>query len=279
MRRHGLALSGRTPWRRRLRRMLLGIRRWIGLPAAHPDFSAEQSRLVGTTQPGPGPHATGLREDRTPVDPQCRPRQGRLGDCWVMASLLAIHEQAPGALLDRLTIREDGTAEVRLGASSSMTRILVDRWMPVDSRGRWVYATQSGDGPGWVGLFEKALAAHLSGSYGMLARGIGRSGLRAITGEQVRLHVLLPSTARIRSMLGDGRAVLASTHPLSPLVRGPQGPFPANHVMVVVGADPVTGTVQLRNPWRPDDVLVVPRGTFRRAFLSMDVTASLREWS
>jgi hypothetical protein len=54
------------------------------------------------------------------------------------------------------------------------------------------------------------------------------------------------------------------------------GPLPPNHVFAVVGADPAGGHVQLRNPVRPADVLVLDARSFRRGFLSVDVSAPLR---
>lgn len=214
------------------------------------------------------------------LDLSLRPRQGRLGDCWVMASLLALHSTAPHALG---RIIGDACASDRADASAPLTVRLGDgtlvpvtRTMPVDAQGRWVYATQSGhgrtSGPGWAGAVEKALAVHLAGSYGWLARGLGRFGLQALTGARCRTHILLPSSSQLEAWTRTGHAVLASTHPLSGLVTTAHGPVPTNHVMAVVGADPVSGHVHLRNPWRPDDVLTVDRRTFRRGFLSVDRT-------
>lgn len=260
--RHGDAPCGRTPWRRRLRDLLHRGRAVAAAPRPGP---------LGPVRPDLGPHARALRADTTRIDLAARPRQGRLGDCWVMAALLAVHDRAPALLEDALELRPDGTALVRLAGA----QVHVDRRMPVDGAGRWVYATQSGAGPGWPGLMEKALAAHLAGSYRLVARGFGRFGLQALVRTRVRTLLLLPSAARLERMLAQRRAVLASTHPLSPLVRGPHGRLPPNHVMVVVGADAATGHVRLRNPWRPDDVLVLDRRSFRRGFLSLDVTEPL----
>ncbi|MFC0673451.1 C2 family cysteine protease [Brachybacterium hainanense] len=268
--RHGVAPTGRTPWRRRVRDLLLSAERVL-LRRSAPAVPEDPAGREAAARPAPGPHMHGWRPDATPLDLSRRPRQGRLGDCWVMASLLGVHAQAPQLLESALVDAGEGRWHVRLAAAV----ITVDREMPVDARGRWVYATQSGQGPGWAGLFEKAFAAHLAGSYRLVARGFGRSGLAALTGVRVRTLVLLPSPRRIRDLLAEGRAVLASTHPLSPLVTVPGGRLPANHVMAVVGADPVTGTITLRNPWRPDEVLVLPRSVLRRGFISLDVTAPL----
>ena len=280
--RHGAGPSGRVPWRRRLHGLVGALRGRLGLVPADGlaedpqagDPSPRDAPGVGhgrPVMPGLGPHAHGFREDAARIDLAARPRQGRLGDCWVIAAMLAVHEQAPERIAAALQPCGDGTYRVVLPAGE----VDVDRRMPVDAAGRWVYATQSGSGPGWPGLIEKALAAHLAGSYGFLARGLGRYGLRALTGTRPRMHLLLPGSARISELLGEGRAVLASTHPLSPLVRGPHGRLPADHVMAVVGADAASGHVHLRNPWRPDELLVLDRRSFRRGFLSLDVSGPL----
>ena len=72
------------------------------------------------------------------------------------------------------------------------------------------------------------------------------------------------------------RAIAASTHPLSPRVPTSAGPLPRNHVFAVVGADARSGHVLLRNPVRPEQVLTLDARSFRRGFLSLDVTAPLR---
>lgn len=221
------------------------------------------------------PAGARFREDGTPLDLRARPRQGQIGDCWVIAALLAVHEASPESaarLLDPLPGPNVVPTAVLL--RGGRVRVPVDRAMPADAAGRWIGATQSGGGPGWAGLVEKAAALEVAGSYRWLARGLGRYGLQLLTGAPVRTHLVLPPAAVLDAWIREGRAVLASTHPLSARVATEHGPLPANHVMAVVGADPVTGHVRLRNPWRPDEVLTLDRRRFRRGFLSVDVTAS-----
>ncbi|MDO5662466.1 MAG: C2 family cysteine protease, partial [Brachybacterium sp.] len=179
-----------------------------------------------------------------------------------MAALLAIHEAAPeriGRLLEELP---DGTVRVHLPGRP----VVVDRRMPVDTRGQWVYAHLAGARrpvPGWPGVVEKALAIAHAGSYRWLARGIGRSGLGILTGLRVRTVLRRPSPQQILQWRSEGRAVLTSTHPLSPRWASSAGPLPRMHVFAVVGADEPAGTVALRNPWDPDRVVHVGRRAFR----------------
>ncbi|GAA1491562.1 C2 family cysteine protease [Brachybacterium sacelli] len=224
----------------------------------------------------PGPGATGWRLDTGPLTgPQLlRPRQGRLGDCWVIAPMLAIHETAPERLTNLLSAQDDGTVTVHLPAVSSPIR--VDRHLPVAESGAFVGARRDGAGPGWVGVLEKAIAAHVAGGYGALQRGFARFGLELLLGLRVRTLLRLPSAARIAQWRREGRALTASTHPFSSLVATAHGPLPPSHVFAVVGADPAGGHVHLRNPTRPGRLLVVDARTFRRGFLSLDVTPPLR---
>lgn len=252
-------------WRRRLRELALR-----GTGRRLPGRQSAPAAVL--PRPALGPGASQWVLDRSTLDLSRRPRQGGLGDCWVMAALLAVHEAAPSAARQLLVPAAEGTWAVVLHEHGQEVHVVVDRAMPVTATGRWAYARESGAGPGWAGIVEKAVALHVAGSYRLLARGFGRFGLAVLTGSRVRTRLRLPSAARIDAWVRAGHAVLASTHPASPLIRTAQGPLPRDHVMAVVGADPVTGHVHLRNPWRPDDVLTVDARTFRRGFLSLDRT-------
>lgn len=282
-------MSARRPrvrrWRRLPRALALSGRARVAhlgaVPEAAPVAAPEATpdALPGspeTLQLDPGPHATALREDRGPLAPLrlLRPRQGRLGDCWVMASMLAIHETAPERLGGLITALPSGVVEVRLPAMDAP--IVVDRQMPVDEHGRFLYACRETANPGWAGVLEKAIAAHVAGGYDVLQRGFARFGLELLLGMRVRTLLRLPDAATIVSWRAEGRAIAASTHPLSGRVRTLQGPLPTNHVFAVVGADARTGHVELRNPTRPGRLLRVDARSFRRGFLSADVTPPLR---
>lgn len=239
-------------------------------------FQEREEQSTGLADPPPGPRAVGWRRDSGPLDSPrpLRPQQGQLGDCWVIASMLAIHETAPERLTDLLTVQEDGRVAVRLPAVAEP--IVVDRRMPVGADGTFLYARREGANPGWAGVLEKAVAVHVAGGYGMLQRGFARFGLELLLGERVRTQLRLPSAEQILAWREEGRAIAASTHPLSARVGTAQGPLPPSHVFAVVGADATTGHVLLRNPVRPGRVLRIDARTFRRGFLSVDVTGPLR---
>lgn len=275
-------------WRRTLRALALAGR----ARAAHLGTSPQRqgSAAADPTDPqpstalgaavlhlAPGPHATALREDVGPLAPSSdlrRPRQGRLGDCWMIAPMLAIHETAPQRLRGLLREEADGIVAVHLPGLDEPIR--VDRRLPVDARGEFQYGRRDGANPGWVGVLEKGVAAHVAGGYGMLQRGIARFGFELLLGERVRTQLWLPGAAQIIAWRAEGRAIVASTHPLSSRVATTAGPLPPNHVFAVVGADARSGDVHLRNPVRPAEVLVIDARRFRRGFLSVDVTGPLR---
>lgn len=257
-------------WRRALTtlaRTTGGLRSSIGAPTRTPPAPDDHAL-------SPGPHAVGLTLDTSSWLPAARPRQGRLGDCWVMASMLAVHETAPERLQRLMHLEQDGTITVHLPGAPRPVR--VDRRMPTDATGSFVYGRQDGSGPGWVGVLEKAVALQVAGGYRFLQRGFGRYGLELLLGEPVRTLLVLPSADRIVAWRTEHRAILASTHPLSGRVATAHGQLPANHVFAVVGAEPSSGHVLLRNPVWPGRVLRVDARTFRRGFLSVDVTGPLR---
>lgn len=263
---HGERRPRVRTWRRTLRALALTGRARDAYPGAD---------AQGVLLPGPDPAATALREDLGPLAPArlLRPRQGRLGDCWVMAPMLALHETAPERLRSLLTGESGGIVCVQLPGVPGPLR--VDRRFPVDDRGIFQYGRRDGANPGWVGVLEKAIAGHVAGDYAYLQRGFARFGFELLLGESVHSQLRMPSAAEIIAWRAEGRAVVASTHPFSARVPSTAGPLPRNHVFAVVGADARSGHVHLRNPVRPSTLLVLDARSFRRGFLSVDVTGPL----
>lgn len=225
--------------------------------------------------PDLGPGAAGWREDTGPVHRDGRPRQGALGDCWVVAAMLAVHETSPAHL--RRLVRpgpEPGTVAVHLPGLEEP--LLVDRTLPVDARGRFLYARRDGAGPADVGVLEKAIAAHVAGGYGMLQRGLARYGLQLLLGRAGRMTLRSPGAARVRRWRSQDRPLTASTHPLSGRVRHSGGAFHPNHVYALVGAEPSGGHLLLRDPGDPGRLLRVDARRFRRAVLTVDIGPPLR---
>lgn len=230
-------------------------------------------------RPALGPEASAWREDTGPLHRGSRPRQGALGDCWVVAAMLAIHETSPERLASLVRPGEGqpgedkGIVEVHLPGLDAPLR--VDRTLPVDARGRFLYARRHGANPADIGVLEKAIAGHVAGGYGMLQRGLARYGLQLLLGETGRMTLRSPDAARVRAWQAQGRPMTASTHPLSARVRHSGGAFRPNHVYALVGATP-GGQLLLRDPGSPDRLLRVDAQGFRRAVLTVDIGPPLR---
>jgi hypothetical protein len=105
-------------------------------------------------------------------------RQGELGDCWLMSALGEIALRAPQDLRKMFIYNGDQTWTVRFYVNGQPTYVTVDRYLPTNGAGQFVYANlgQSVNNPKealWVALAEKAYA-QLNASSG-LGRSAGTS--------------------------------------------------------------------------------------------------------
>eukprot|EP00966_Prymnesium_polylepis_P308196 7121994-Prymnesium_polylepis.1 len=100
-------------------------------------------------------------------------RQGALGDCWLLAPLIALAHQQP----DRVRALFEACSDADLRAGRAMLRLFVDgEWrdvvidtlLPCDDQRRPLYCGRAG--AGWPALVEKAFAK-LRGSYAGLEGG------------------------------------------------------------------------------------------------------------
>ncbi len=253
-------------WRRSIEKALTGrVRTRPTRPqgVAGPQVIAVEPAVVGTD----------LRRDTSPWHLEGIPRQGRLGDCWLIAPMLALAVTRRQCLADLLTVEADGIIAVHFPGADAPLR--VDRDMPVDAQGAFSGARVSAGAPGWVGVLEKAAAAQIAGGYRMLQRGFACFGFALLLGTPTRTRLRLPSPAQAQQWAAEGRAMAVSTHPLSGLVRHGERRIAPNHVYALVGGDPQAGTLLLRNPVDPTTVLELDRRTFRLGFLAVDVTQPL----
>ncbi|WP_349827367.1 C2 family cysteine protease [Brevibacterium litoralis] len=230
-------------------------------------------------------------------------RQGRLGDCWFVATLAACEHAAPGFVASLVTRRDDGLVDVRLHTPATRTITVSDR---VPRRHR---AGDRALRPNAASLVEKALAVAMGGDYRNTQGNFAAVALWVLTGRAVLTRPVPRSLDVIARALEEGRPVLAST-----LVR-PGGSFlvpreddPAGAHAVMDGhvyvarrvlrcdedgrtrprrsgpgtAGVVTTRVHLRNPLggkegtgRPGNPrrtdLYLSARQFRRAFLSVDI--------
>jgi hypothetical protein len=119
-------------------------------------------------------------------------QQGRVGDCWLMASLAEVAYRNPGAIRDMFIDNGDGTYTMRLYNGGTADYVTVDKYLPENPSGATVYEHPRGNL--WVALAEKAYAEENAtgwvgsshkgvDSYQALDGGYPQWALSAITGQ------------------------------------------------------------------------------------------------
>ena len=182
--------------------------------------------------------------------------QGELGDCYFIACLGEVAMRDPQQIARMFIDNHDGTFTVRFFNRGKPYYVTVDRYFPVDAKGRFVYENR-GNAPDnannvlWVALAEKALAqlnesgwlttAGKAGENSFLAIGVGgksRNALPLITG-------LATARDGLESIGGftQGELQLANSKKEVPSFLVP------THSYAVVGYDPDRAEVRLFNPW------------------------------
>ena len=87
--------------------------------------------------------------------------QGDVGDCYFMANLAGVARTDPQAIMNMFTDNGDGTYTVRLFLKGQADYVTVDRDLPVNVNGQFVFANSgrlaaSTTNVLWVALAEKA---------------------------------------------------------------------------------------------------------------------------
>jgi hypothetical protein len=155
----------------------------------------------------------------------------------------------------------DGTYTVKMTINGHADYVSVDRFLPVDSNGRFVFANLGGLASStsnvlWVALAEKAYAQfNASGTIGQdgtnsyqgLSGGQGDVAYTQITGLAADYHAFGSSGAAkadIIAKLNAGKVVTYSTvdHPGNTNIVG-------DHLYLITGYDAATDKFQLYNPW------------------------------
>jgi Calpain family cysteine protease/Bacterial pre-peptidase C-terminal domain len=90
-------------------------------------------------------------------------KQGTLDDCYILAGLAATALQAPKIIQDMFIDNGDGTFTVKFYRGGVSDYVTVDRYLPTDSSGRFIYGNLGAianrtDNELWVALAEKAYA-------------------------------------------------------------------------------------------------------------------------
>lgn len=171
--------------------------------------------------------------------------QGKVGDCWCMASMGALADRSPETLEHMFTKNANGTYTVAFGDG---TRETISAEIPRSAA--HVY-----DNAGWPALLEKAIAAR-QGGYDVIGHG-GDAGvaLHWLTGRPVaqfmtKDHSMLDAQA-ISTSLADHDAMVLTIDEGTTLPGMTDRGIVDNHAYTVTDADPAAGTVTLANPHGP----------------------------
>jgi len=199
-------------------------------------------------------------------------RQVNVNDCYWLVALGAVARKNPDRIQDMFTDNGDGTWTVRLYRDGHPEYVTVDRQLPVDADGRFVFANAGGEATFignelWVRLAEKAYAqfneSGWTGQDGTNSyNGIGGAvpagqenhdginfGFAATALTQITNHGTssgptgFASFADVRTAFVGGKAVVFNT-PADP----PRADVSGNHSYVMVGSDAGRQTITLRNP-------------------------------
>lgn len=147
-----------------------------------------------------GPHIS----ERAPLsDGTTEVRQGRLGDCWLIATLAACENAKPG-FTSNLIEHNTHTSAVRLH-SPWARKITVTHWVPRNHR-----AGDNHLGANSASLVEKAVAS-LVHSYVRIQFNFAGTALWLLTGSWCPARPVPRDLGVVRGWLASGRPVVAST--------------------------------------------------------------------
>ncbi len=189
-------------------------------------------------------------------------QQGKLNDCYILASLAATAHRTPGTIESMFIDNGDNTFTVRYYNQGVADYVTVDRYLPTDALGRWVYASGKAQSAAnsanelWVALAEKAYAqinesgwTGQDGTNSYAGIEIGRTSIalnhvtRKSTGFQSigsssRPDALINAfqAGELITLSSKGAGDIAST-------------IVADHAYVLLDYNPATQLFKLFNPW------------------------------
>lgn len=197
--------------------------------------------------------------------------QGAIGNCWWIASFMAIAHNDPQLIEDAITENANGTYTVTLYDGGDPVDIVVTPDMVLrDDNGTPAFVDNDGNRGGdtelWPHVLEKALAVHHgdgagwgSGDYAETEGGWTQWGLDALTGVESQRHSTDDlSLNELQTVLNEGGAIGVETfnnetdHPLYDQDLPRDERLYGLHAYYVSDVDPEAGTVTVVNPWGPD---------------------------
>lgn len=189
-----------------------------------------------------------------------RMRQGKLGDCWLLAALMATAQSSPQFLSDNITLREDGTWDVTLYENGEpvVVNVTPEQIARDGARVETMTSAEVEDGSnswdndelGYMSIYEQAAINHLGPDYESVIADTPGAGLELITGAEAGGADILswggqPSIQQLETALGEGRPITVMTDPIMPF----RDDLSSAHVYQVTSVDTEKGEVTLSNPW------------------------------
>ncbi|MDQ0375329.1 C2 family cysteine protease [Cellulomonas humilata] len=188
--------------------------------------------------------------------------QGAIGDCWYMASLMAIAQADPSVIADAISQNANGTYTVRLYDDGKPVYVTVTPDMVVrEDNPAFSYQSPQKLADGtqgyelWPLVMEKALALHW-GDYADIEGDSPGLGLEVVTGQSSSSSSLddAPSVSELDSLLDGGGAVTLASHGEGddlPDTYGDaaDGGLVTGHAYYVKSVNTKKGTVTVVNPW------------------------------
>jgi calpain-15 len=110
-------------------------------------------------------------------------RQGEIGDCYLLGALgvLATQPKLVRNLITPQRLSPNGIYQIKLFISGKWETIIIDDFLPVDKRGKVIFARSESIQENWVSLIEKAYAKY-KGSYKSMENGSMREAMEQLTG-------------------------------------------------------------------------------------------------
>lgn len=206
------------------------------------------------------------------------PKQGDVGDCWIIAALSAIANVKPQAIKDLIDSRADGTYDVRLQKWDGRRFAVATENVKLslyEQGGALAYGSSTDDDELWPSIVERAYA-QWKGSYDSIAVGYPYAAFEALLGVK---GVHTPFDAVDENAVWQ--SVLAAKTKPTVAVTKPKlsdDGMVADHAYTVLGGHMKNGVryVELRNPWAstepagngPDDgVFSLSLAEYRRLFV------------
>jgi hypothetical protein len=282
---YGLFLASASPSRiDRLRTAFPGLEPSFDTTDAALDGKNAQTgeSALGVTWGIPPGTVFELDENGNPVVDPSQMDQGRLGDCWFIASVLATVGKDPGFIPDHMTVNANGTVSVKLYDHDGNAHwVTVTPELPLDENGDPLGAEGS---QLWGSYYEKAFALAYQddsggapdghggdpawdkaeqGTYGALEWDYNDKAAPYITGHDV--DGLGHDFDRIVERFDDGHPVIISTPSDAPDPPDDWNGYSTRHVYYVLGT---TGdTITVGNPWGSDwDSITMTKDQFDTYF-------------